>query len=178
MKLNALREQRSAKVAAMKNLVDKAGAESRDLSADEIKQFDTLKAEERGLGEQIERAEYLQEIERRSAGSPVSGNPSADFDKLAGSVSVVKVGMKEGWVWQLGAEVRQESSKTATVFCGGLQEEVAVFGGASTHEKPKVLNETPKVLRENVSTFGDCEHVGYVAPQFEDGPIGPEEEGF
>ncbi|HFZ2573611.1 TPA: phage major capsid protein [Pseudomonas aeruginosa] len=91
MKLNALREQRSAKVAAMKNLVDKAGAESRDLSADEIKQFDTLKAEERGLGEQIERAEYLQEIERRSAGSPVSGNPSADFDKLAGSVSVVKV---------------------------------------------------------------------------------------
>ncbi|HHF0608847.1 TPA: phage major capsid protein [Pseudomonas aeruginosa] len=91
MKLNALREQRSAKVAAMKNLVDKAGAESRDLSADEIKQFDTLKAEERGLGEQIERAEYLQEIERRSAGAPVSGNPSADFDKLAGSVSVVKV---------------------------------------------------------------------------------------
>lgn len=100
-------------------------------------------------------------------------------------IDAVKVGMKEGWVWQLGAEVRQESSKTATVFCGGLQEEVAVFGGASTHEKPKVLNETPKVLRENsehlrenVSTFGDCEHVGYVAPQFEDGPIGPEEEGF
>lgn len=91
MKLSALREQRSAKVAAMKNLVDKAGAESRDLSADEIKQFDALKSEERTLGEQIDRAEYLQEIERRSAGAPVSGNPSADFDKLAGSVSVVKV---------------------------------------------------------------------------------------
>lgn len=42
-------------------------------------------------------------------------------------VDAVKVGMKEGWVWQLGAEVRQESSKTATVFSGGLRENVAVF---------------------------------------------------
>ena len=91
MKLSALREQRSAKVAAMKNLVDKAGAESRDLSADEIKQFDALKAEERTLGEQIERAEYLQEVERRAMGEPVSSNAATDFDKLAGGVSVVKV---------------------------------------------------------------------------------------
>ncbi|MNR33293.1 hypothetical protein D3C85_1509550 [compost metagenome] len=42
-------------------------------------------------------------------------------------VDAVKVGMKEGWVWQLGAEVRQESSKTATVFSGGLRENVAAF---------------------------------------------------
>jgi len=91
MKLNALREQRSTKVASMKALVDKAAAESRDLSADEIKQFDALKVEERTLASQIERAEYMGDIERRSAGEPVSGNPSADFDRLAGSVSVVKV---------------------------------------------------------------------------------------
>ncbi|HDP4807090.1 phage major capsid protein [Pseudomonas aeruginosa] len=91
MKLNALREQRSAKVAAMKNLVDKAGAESRDLSADEIKQFDALKSEERTLGEQIDRAEYLQEVERRAMGEPVSSNACTDFEKLAGGVSVVKV---------------------------------------------------------------------------------------
>lgn len=91
MKLNALREQRSTKVASMKALVDKAATESRDLSADEIKQFDSLKVEERALASQIERAEYLGDLERRSAGTPVSGNPSADFDRLAGSVSVVKV---------------------------------------------------------------------------------------
>ncbi|EOE7413481.1 TPA: phage major capsid protein [Pseudomonas aeruginosa] len=91
MKLSALREQRSAKVAAMKNLVDKAGAESRDLSADEIKQFDALKSEERTLGEQIDRAEYLQEVERRAMGEPVSSNACTDFEKLAGGVSVVKV---------------------------------------------------------------------------------------
>lgn len=91
MKLNALREQRSTKVASMKALVDKAAAESRDLSAEEIKQFDDLKVEERTLAAQVERAEYLGDLERRSAGEPVSGNPSADFDRLAGSVSVVKV---------------------------------------------------------------------------------------
>ncbi|MFV1944187.1 phage major capsid protein, partial [Pseudomonas luteola] len=91
MKLSALREQRSAKVASMKSLVDRAAAESRDLSADETQQFETLKAEERGLATQIERAEYLSDVERRAAGTPVSGAPSADLDRLAGSVSIVKV---------------------------------------------------------------------------------------
>lgn len=91
MKLNALREQRSTKVAAMKLLVDKAAAESRDLSAEETTQFDTLKTEERALSAQVERAEYLGEVERRSVGEPVSGTPSGDFDKLAGSVSVTRV---------------------------------------------------------------------------------------
>lgn len=42
-------------------------------------------------------------------------------------IDAMKVGMKEGWVWQLSAEVRHESSKTATVFSGGLQENVAAF---------------------------------------------------
>lgn len=91
MNLHHLREQRSAAVASMKNLVDAAAAAGRDLSADETKQFESLKAEERALSAQVERAEYLGEVERRAAGTPVSGAPSADFDRLAGSVSVVKV---------------------------------------------------------------------------------------
>lgn len=90
MKLAALREQRSTKVEAMKNLVDAAGKENRDLTADEAKQFDDLKAEERNLSKQIERAEYLAETERRTAGTPVSDNASTDFDKLASQVSIVK----------------------------------------------------------------------------------------
>lgn len=90
MKLSALREQRAAKVQAMKDLVDAASKANRDLSADESKQFDDLKAEERAFTKQIERAEYLAETERRSAGTPVSDNAAADFDKLAGQVSIVK----------------------------------------------------------------------------------------
>ena len=90
MKLSALREQRAAKVEAMKALVDAAGKETRDLSADEAKQFDALKGEERAVSKQIERAEYLADTERRSAGTPISDNASADFDKLASQVSIVK----------------------------------------------------------------------------------------
>ena len=91
MNLHQLREQRAAAVTSMKTIVDAATVAGRDLSADESKQFDTLKTEERGLSVKIERAEYLGEVERRAAGTPVSSAPSADFDKLAGSVSVMKV---------------------------------------------------------------------------------------
>ncbi|MDO9622375.1 MAG: phage major capsid protein [Pseudomonas sp.] len=91
MNLHQLREQRAAAVTSMKTIVDAATVAGRDLSADESKQFDTLKTEERGLSVKIERAEYLADLERRSAGTPVSGAPSADFDKLAGSVSVTRV---------------------------------------------------------------------------------------
>ena len=59
MKVSALREQRSAKVAQMKGMIDKAADEGRDLSADEAKQFEMLKSEERALATQVERAEYL-----------------------------------------------------------------------------------------------------------------------
>ncbi|HBK35489.1 MAG TPA: phage major capsid protein, partial [Halomonas sp.] len=91
MKVSALREQRSAKVAQMKGMIDKAADEGRDLSADEAKQFETLKAEERALAGQVDRAEYLAEAERRSVAAPVTGDAGADFNKLARQVSVMKV---------------------------------------------------------------------------------------
>lgn len=91
MNLHHLREQRSTAVTSMKTIVETATAAGRDLSADETQKFEALKAEERSLATQIERAEYLAEVERRAAGTPVSGAPSADFDRLAGSVSVTRV---------------------------------------------------------------------------------------
>ena len=59
MKLAALREARAASIQQMKDLVDRASKEGRDLSADETKLFDNLKLEERGLSDKIDRAEYL-----------------------------------------------------------------------------------------------------------------------
>lgn len=91
MTVSALREQRSDVVAQMKGMIEKASGEGRDLSADEAKQFDKLKGEERSLATQVERAEYLADVERRSGGTPVGGNAPADFDQLAGDVSVVRV---------------------------------------------------------------------------------------
>lgn len=49
-------------------------------------------------------------------------------------VEAVKIGMKEGWVWRLGTEDRQESSNTATKKSDGLQEKVAVFERSSFND--------------------------------------------
>lgn len=89
MNLHQLREQRTQAVDTMKQLVDTAAHEKRDLSADESKRFDSLKAEERTLSEQISRAEYVADAERRTA-SPVSGGRDT-HEKLTENVSVLKV---------------------------------------------------------------------------------------
>ena len=71
MKLNDLREARALKVAEARALVDKAGAEKRNLTADEQKSFDGLKASITDLEAQEQRAVFLESAERRSLGQPV-----------------------------------------------------------------------------------------------------------
>lgn len=61
-------------------------------------------------------------------------------------VEAAKVGLKEGWVWRLGAEDRQETTKTATKNSGGLQGKVAAFGDevaafAGEKRAPSALDE-------------------------------------
>lgn len=86
MMINQLREQRAAKVAAMKTLLDAASSANRDLNDDETKQFDTLKTEERSLQAQIERHAHLASIEVRTA------EPAADTkDNLEKRVSLLNV---------------------------------------------------------------------------------------
>lgn len=79
------------------------------------------------------------------------------------SVEAVKVGMKEGWVWQLGSEDRQIYPKTASQNRGGLQEKMAAFGNMAdfedAHQIPKVLSKNDEHLREKVSTFVAPEQV-------------------
>lgn len=59
-------------------------------------------------------------------------------------VEAVKVGLKEGWVWRLGAEDRQLTPKTATKKNGGLREKVAVFGNdLAAFEPPFVPFDAP-----------------------------------
>lgn len=71
MKLNDLREARALKVAEARALVDKAAAEKRNLTADEQKAFDGLKASITDLEAQEQRAQFLEDAERRSLGTPV-----------------------------------------------------------------------------------------------------------
>lgn len=91
MRLNELKQRRAKIVGEMRSLVADAEKAGRDLSDDEAKKFGELKAEERSLGESIERAEYLAEAERRAAGTPVADGASRDYDRLASEVSVLDV---------------------------------------------------------------------------------------
>ena len=67
MKLQDLKETRSAKVAEMRTINEKALSEKRDLNDGERTQFDGLEKEVRSIGEQISRAEKLTEFERYEA---------------------------------------------------------------------------------------------------------------
>ena len=66
-----LKEQRKAKKAEMRAMVAKAKAEKRNFTDDEATQFDALKAEIEGFEPQIQRAEYMEQIDAREA---VEGN--------------------------------------------------------------------------------------------------------
>jgi len=90
MRINTLREQRSNAIEAMKNLINTAEQDGRDLNTSEQKKFDTLKKEERSLADQIDRAEYLAETERRSA-KPFGNGESKEYADLEKRVSIANV---------------------------------------------------------------------------------------
>lgn len=69
----------------------------------------------------------VKQIKADAAGAGHSWRTIERAKKSLG-VEAVKVGLKEGWVWRLGAEDRQELPKTATENSGGLREKVAAFG--------------------------------------------------
>lgn len=88
MNLNAVREQRAAKVAEMRALLAAAEGASRNLSDDEQKKFDGLKIEVVELEGQEARAQFLVDAERRMVGTPAAGTDRS-FGDLQARVSVV-----------------------------------------------------------------------------------------
>ena len=67
MNLNDLIEKRLRLVGRMRELVDRADDENRDLTAEEQEQFDRLNAEVDRLGAEIERRRQLADLEKRLA---------------------------------------------------------------------------------------------------------------
>jgi len=110
MSLHQLREQRAAKVAAMKTLVDTAAAAGRDLSADEAKQFDALKAEERTLSASIERHEHLASLEVRTA-APVGNDTAENLEGRVSLMNVLRAGMEGRSLTGAEAEYHQETER-------------------------------------------------------------------
>lgn len=83
MNIQNLQVRRAEKVAEMRKLTDGASDANRDMTADEIKQFDTLETETRGLNSQIDRATKLDAFEKAQDAQHVAG-PGSDGPELRG----------------------------------------------------------------------------------------------
>lgn len=111
MNLPALREKRAAKRDALKAIVDKATNDNgRDLTADEASAFDAGQAEVRALDQQIQRAEFLAEDERRADADPVDGS-GRPRELRNYSLARALQGSMTGKITGLEAEVHQELSR-------------------------------------------------------------------
>ncbi len=69
-KLLELRQQKAAKVAEMRALLDSAEKEGKELTEEEKGKFDTLKALVKEMSEEIERYEAVADEERSQTGKP------------------------------------------------------------------------------------------------------------
>lgn len=87
--LLSLREARSAKADAIRNIVASASAAQRDLTEAEQSAFDAGKSEVEKLEKDIRNAEFLADMERRMDGQPV-GNADGRFESECRSYSLVK----------------------------------------------------------------------------------------
>lgn len=112
MRLQALKEQRAAKIAEMRTINEKAANDNRDLDDGERKQFDALDKEVRGLGEQIDRAEKLATYERlEAAGEHVGGNGEMRRELRNYSLAKAATESLTGKLSGVEAEFHQELSK-------------------------------------------------------------------
>lgn len=89
--LVAIREQRAAKVAEARQLLNTAEAAKRELSSDEQTKFNELRAAITDLEGQEARAQFLDDAERRQAGTVVDGGGDRGLEQLETRVSLLRV---------------------------------------------------------------------------------------
>ena len=119
MSLAQIRESRAAKVGNMRNLLATAESEKRSLNAGEQTQFDSLKTEITGLEAQEARAQFLEDAERRSLGTPVD-KPTAALESRISLVDAINAQVENRSLNGALAEFNQEQKRNGTVGRGVL----------------------------------------------------------
>lgn len=118
MRLNAIREQKAHKTTEARAIL--AGAENRNLTAEESAKFDGLKAEIESLEQQEARQQFLEDAERRASGTVIAGNGERDLDDLESRVSVLRIVQAavegralDGAEAEYNAEIARRNGKSA-----------------------------------------------------------------
>ena len=109
MKLNDLREARALKVTEMRAMLAKAEQEKRNLTADEQKAFDGLKASITDLEAQEQRAVFLESAERRSLGTP--DKATANLEGAVNITDAIRAQIEQRSVTGALAEFQQEAKR-------------------------------------------------------------------
>ena len=110
MKITEIRERRAAAVAKARAILAKAEAENRSLTADESKDFDTIKAEITDLEAAEQRAQFIDDAERRSVARPVEGGRDTleQLEQRASLLSVIRAGTEGRSLSGADAELHAE----------------------------------------------------------------------
>ena len=87
MNLNQIRERRAQKVAEARAIAEAAQSQGRQMTPEEIQDFDTIKAAIQGLEAEEARAVFLDDMERRATGVAVDRS----HQQLEGRVNVLDV---------------------------------------------------------------------------------------
>jgi len=115
--IRELKQAKNGLIQEMRALLAKAESESRDLSDDEKTRFETLKAEDARLDEQIQRQEYLADSEKRmqavqGVGADSFEQRAADFQITRAIAARLQPGIDDGLERELSQELARRSHKT------------------------------------------------------------------
>lgn len=111
MNLAAIREARASKVAAMRALLSAAEGEKRSLTPDEQARFDGFKTEVTGLEADEQRAQFMQDAERRMIGEPVGDKHAAKLENRVSLLRVLQAAMEGRALTGAEAEYQQETER-------------------------------------------------------------------
>ena len=111
MSLAQIRESRAAKVASMRNMLNTAETEKRSLNANEQTAFDGLKSEITSLEAAEGRAQFVEDMERRSMGTPVGDKSLNDLHRNVNVLEVIRAQMEGRSLSGAALESHQESER-------------------------------------------------------------------
>ena len=119
MSLAAIREARAQKVAEMRRLLSVAETEKRSLNPQEQSAFDGLKSEVTGLEAAEARAQFVEDAERRSLGTPIDKS-AASLESRISLVDAINAQVESRSLTGALAEYAQEQKRSGTVGRGVL----------------------------------------------------------
>lgn len=112
-RLHEIREAKATKVTEMRALLAKVEAEKRSLTAEEQTKFDAIKGEITELEAEEQRAQYIEDLERRTTGQRVSGagESLADVESRVSLIEVMRAGMEGRALTGAAAEYHAETER-------------------------------------------------------------------